>query len=342
MESSETLSHKIASFMERRSGWLILAIVAITALLAVPLVTMAPDETASDSPGGPVYDLEDGYNDNLPSRFHGAFFLVEAREGDILTQQPLWELYQNTEKLKQADSRGELNPPELDKQPYLFNGFDVDRQQPILGVFTVADAVQEAMAADPRLNTTLEEASDDEVKLALHYLLRDPKTEYLKDFLSLQKKKVEPRMVLGQEIDYWTAPAITFGVAADNEKLGGGGIRIGATSDPVTEGKEHFNRKAQAILRGEQVSYGLWGVAIDAEAGDKVLALRQAAQGTGVALLASGATSIIGFTIMAFAPMPMFSSYGILTAVMIFMAVAASLLVLPSLLLLVTPTRMKS
>ena len=74
-----------------------------------------------------------------------------------------------------------------------------------------------------------------------------------------------------------------------------------------------------------------------AEAGDKVEALRLAAKGTGVALLASAATSILGFTIMGFAPMPMFSSYGILTAVMIFLAAAASLLVLPSLLLLVTP-----
>jgi predicted RND superfamily exporter protein len=71
--------------------------------------------------------------------------------------------------------------------------------------------------------------------------------------------------------------------------------------------------------------------------GDRVRALGRAAQGTGVALLASAATSVLGFTIMAFAPMPMFSSYGILTAVMIFMAAAASLIVLPSLLFLVTP-----
>ena len=189
---------------------------------------------------------------------------MEARSGDILTQQPLWELYQNTEKLRQADSRGELNPPELEKQPYLFNGFDVDRQQPIVGIFTVADAVQEALTKDPRLNTTLEDASDDEVKLALHRILGDPKTDYLKDFLSPQKRNVETRTVIGQEIDYWTSPAMTFLVAADNEKLGGGGVRIGATSDPVTEGKEHFNRKAQAIVRGDQENYGLWGVAIDA------------------------------------------------------------------------------
>ena len=72
---------------------------------------------------------------------------------------------------------------------------------------------------------------------------------------------------------------------------------------------------------------------------DNLQALHRGAKGTGVALLASAATSILGFAIMAFAPMPMFASYGILTAVMIFLAAAASLLVLPSLLILVTPGR---
>jgi len=41
----------------------------------------------------------------------------------------------------------------------------------------------------------------------------------------------------------------------------------------------------------------------------------------------------------ALAPMPMFASYGLLTAVMIAMALTASLLVLPSLLMLVTKDR---
>jgi predicted RND superfamily exporter protein len=72
---------------------------------------------------------------------------------------------------------------------------------------------------------------------------------------------------------------------------------------------------------------------------NKVQALRQATNGTGMALLASAASSIAGFTIMGFAPMPMFSSYGILTALMIFLALSASLVVLPSLLLLVTPEK---
>ena len=74
-------------------------------------------------------------------------------------------------------------------------------------------------------------------------------------------------------------------------------------------------------------------------AATKMQALRQAANGTGVALLASAASSIVGFTILGFAPMPMFSSFGFLTAIMIFLALAASLVVLPSLLLLVTPEK---
>ena len=63
-------------------------------------------------------------------------------------------------------------------------------------------------------------------------------------------------------------------------------------------------------------------------------AMRAAASGTGVALAGSAASSVIGFSVMAFAPMPLFSAYGVITAAMIFMAAVAALFVLPSLLLL--------
>jgi predicted RND superfamily exporter protein len=68
-------------------------------------------------------------------------------------------------------------------------------------------------------------------------------------------------------------------------------------------------------------------------------ALRRAGEGTGGALAISAVTSITGFLVMASAPMPMFATFGVLTAVMIIFALLVSLLVLPSLLLLVTPSR---
>ena len=68
-------------------------------------------------------------------------------------------------------------------------------------------------------------------------------------------------------------------------------------------------------------------------------ALRAAGSGTGLALAASALSSAIGFAILAFAPMPMFASYGLLTALMIVFALLSALLVLPSLLMLITPKR---
>lgn len=71
--------------------------------------------------------------------------------------------------------------------------------------------------------------------------------------------------------------------------------------------------------------------------GNRLEALRRAGAGTGGALVLSAVTSVLGFTVMALAPTPIFAAFGVLTAVMIALALAASLLVLPSVLALLTP-----
>lgn len=68
-------------------------------------------------------------------------------------------------------------------------------------------------------------------------------------------------------------------------------------------------------------------------------ALRRAGEGTGGALAISALSSIIGFSVMALAPMPIFVTFGTLTAVMILFSLLVSLLVLPSVLLIVTRRR---
>ena len=71
----------------------------------------------------------------------------------------------------------------------------------------------------------------------------------------------------------------------------------------------------------------------------KYKALLSTVNGTGISLAASAASSIGGFIVMSQAPMPLFSSYGLITAIMIIMAFSASVLVLPSLLMIVTPEK---
>ena len=64
-------------------------------------------------------------------------------------------------------------------------------------------------------------------------------------------------------------------------------------------------------------------------------AVEAAATGTGHALVVSMASTAIGFAILGFAPMPLFATFGILTALMVVFAFVASLVILPSLLGLV-------
>ena len=68
----------------------------------------------------------------------------------------------------------------------------------------------------------------------------------------------------------------------------------------------------------------------------KEIALLKTLNGTGIALLGSAISSIAGFAIMGFAPMPMFASFGQITAIMIFLALISSVFVLPSLLVIVS------
>ena len=72
---------------------------------------------------------------------------------------------------------------------------------------------------------------------------------------------------------------------------------------------------------------------------DRLAAIRRAGTGTGGALALSALTSVLGFTIMALAPTPIFATFGLLTAVMIILALFASLVLLPSVLILATPEK---
>ncbi len=212
---------------------------------------MAPEEQASQEPGGPVFDLQKKVNDRFRPRVHITSVIVEDRERDILRQEPLWELYQNEEALRRSEV-GRL----------LYTGYDLDNERQIFGVFTIADAVQSELRLDPAVRATLETATDDQVKQAVHRILESPTGQPMRDSLS-KDAHFERRLVDGREVNYWRAEALSAFVASDNQKLGGGLLTISLAGDEVTLGKERFNRRVQEILRGDQSSFRLWGIAID-------------------------------------------------------------------------------
>lgn len=260
---SGSLTNSIVAALERRSGIVIVIVVMVTALLSMPMMFMATDEYASQNPSGEIFDLQEDINNRFEAPFHQSAYIVEARNGDILTQNSLLELYQNSQKLQEADTAGLLAPDGLPSQPYLYARYDPDTNQQTVGIFgNMSHAVQNALVNDLGLNTSLEHATDDQVKIAVHRILSSPEARGLRAFLA--EGTISEKRVVGDEaIDYWTSPATIFSVLADNERLGGGTFHIGVGAGETIEGKEQFNRKVQDILRGEQTHYRLWGVAID-------------------------------------------------------------------------------
>jgi len=249
-KSGANVLERIGSFAQHKSSWIIWGTIIATLLLFFPIIYMTPTERASDNPGGEVFDIGEEVEDTFPPSVHYISYIVEARDGDILTQKELWELYQNEEKLRQSEIG----------HNFLYTRYDIESGTMIFGVYTIADAV-EAFLSD-NLAISLENASDDQVKLAIHYVLADPMSSGLADWFSVDATN-ETKMVEVQSIDYWVSPGFVSGINADNEKV----LKEYAKSLPEdytdTLVKEQFDRDVQEILRGGQDSYKLWGIAID-------------------------------------------------------------------------------
>ena len=72
----------------------IAAVVAMTLLLAIPAVTMAPTESASTEPGGDVFTARDRIDELFVSSVHPTFLVAVADDGDMLrpeTLRALWD-----------------------------------------------------------------------------------------------------------------------------------------------------------------------------------------------------------------------------------------------------------
>ncbi len=241
----------LAGFLTRYSTSTIIAILVFTGLLVLPVFLMRPTEQASQEPGGPVFDLRDKVNAQFPAPLHIASFIVEDRQGDVLRQAPLWELYRNEEALRHSEMGG-----------LLFYGFDVDTQRETQGIYTLADAVNDVLAVGSSGAVTLETATDAQVKEAIAFALGGPTGPFLRESFS-KDAILEIRSVDGREVQEWKARALSIFVAADNTKLGGGPQTISLSNDESVLEKERLNRRILATLRGDEENYRLWGLALD-------------------------------------------------------------------------------
>lgn len=229
-----------ASWTQRRSGLLLAGIIALTAALVVPLLKMRPIATASQEPGGFLFEARHLAAERFASRAHRMVYVVEARQGDLLSPAPLRELLANIQALRGDPKLG----PRLLRFELPFSN------QRVHGVISIAEAV------DDRLREAgqggLAKASDAQVARMVDLILVVAGPDKLG--MSARTRK-EPRT------GRWSTPAFLVVVLADNQKLGGGGqvATLGAKSTH----KEQFARQVLSRLRGQQRHFRVWGLAVD-------------------------------------------------------------------------------
>lgn len=226
---------RISERMNRRPGRVVALAVLVTAVLVVPFLTMAPTESASTEPEGPVFEARDLVEERFVSSVLPVFFIIEDPAGDLLRAEPLRALLAAEETLRTDPDVG----------PALFSYFDAATESEVVGIATIADHIDRA------LPNGLAEASDAEVKAVGSELV---------DLLGADAAALglSPKSTRDAE-GLWTVPAISAPVLSDTEVLGFGAAAVNLGGG--TEAEE-YARDVQAALRTAD-ELNVYGVAID-------------------------------------------------------------------------------
>jgi predicted RND superfamily exporter protein len=230
-------SERAFAWIGKRPIIVVAAAIVMTALLAVPFLTMTPTTSASQEPGGPVFDARDDIRDRFVSSVFDVPIVIEAHDGNVLQRASLLELRDNAATLRSDPDIG----------PTLLTYYEPNTATDVVGFATIADLV------DARLPGGLEAASDAEADTAVAAIIEElgPGS----DVLSLS---VHTRF--DETTGRWIAPALLTAVIADNQVLGftDAGVTLGSDTAP-----EEYARSVVDAVRGEERTIDAWGIAVD-------------------------------------------------------------------------------
>jgi predicted RND superfamily exporter protein len=238
----------------------IVAALLSTALLAVPFLAMQPDTSASQEPGGAVFDARDRIDERFVSSVFVTPMIAESRDGDMLRKAPLEDLHAAEQALR--------SDPEIG--PGLLRYFDAETRSEVVGIRSVATLVDEALHPGGLVGATQAEIDEAVVDLVDQHGIRS------------QILGLSARSSFDDVSGRWVSPALFVQVVEDAGVLGFSNASITLGGDTVSE--EHA-RSVLEVIRGDAATYDVWGIAIDVN-------LTSQEQG-------EAAGPFIGFTILA-------------------------------------------
>ena len=194
-DPSPSQGMRIYEWINRRAWPIAAALVVLAVVLAGLFPVVADQGEPSFDPKGQIYETRDRAQDvfSTSSPIRSVSFIIENPNGDdVLTRDSLLELKQNQDAVL-ADAESQL---------HLTSSFDRELGITVDGMFSVANAVDEALPSG------LEAATDGDVKQALDALLADgAPTSSLRFLLSGTSTTSTPTTIGDETIVVWRSPA---------------------------------------------------------------------------------------------------------------------------------------
>ena len=227
----------ITTSLHHNPGRLVAIIAAMTALLTIPFLTMAPETSASTEPTGDIFTARDRIDETFVSNVHPTLIILEHESGDILTVDALGSLLTAQDTLRNDPILGET----------LVSYFDTESRRDITGVVSIADLVDDA----------LRDAGIDGIAGATDAQVRATGTAIIDD-LGERSPLLAISAQSTRSDSGWNVPALSVAVLSDNDALGFGNrsVNLGGSTEI-----EEFDRSLQEVFRTD--GWQANGVAID-------------------------------------------------------------------------------
>lgn len=234
------MTAKLASIfdqLQQRRAAVFIVLGLLTGTLAAPFLTLAPEVSASNEPGGDIFTARDRIDETFVSSAHPTFIIAEHESGDVLTAEVLNELFDMGNALRSDPDLGAT----------LFSFFDDQSETDIVGFLTIADLIDTQLQAQ---GSSLPQATTADVKATAAALIDQFGLDL--DVLGLSAQTTQ------NSAGEWVSPAVRIIVLSDNDILGfpNASINLGGGTEV-----EEFDREIQEAFRANG-----WisnGVAID-------------------------------------------------------------------------------
>ncbi len=237
-----TIYHWLGDLLKTHPRNFLLFIAIVTVMFLVPAFVMQPKENAAIFPPDNSFILlNEEINETFPGDIYAASFILEVTRGDILTQSKLYTVLEIENELKKSS---------LSTLFYRFND-----SKSTMGIYSLADAVNDYLIRNSENKTDLLTASDFQVKEAIFNIFVDYDNTDFSQELSLKASY----QTNTDGVQLWQSPALIVTVYADKEKLTNGYISANGQSYSGITALEYFTADILELMRSQEEIINVWG-----------------------------------------------------------------------------------